>query len=449
MTIDALGAIQEAGKLVNVSKPVDPARNLAAVARAIFEAHGKASLFEDIPGFAAWRVAGHLLADRSMWAAAFDLRETELLPTLRKRMSTPIAPIRIAETPFDHVRARVDFGALPLPVIAERDSTPQFAAIATAFDPYNGRDAAALIQLKVRGNHQLAILDMPPSLRRVHDAYASAGRSMPVALAVGVDPALYLAGAMALGRRQVDFSLAGALRGNALEIFTLDGVPAPARAEYVIAAEVATQSPPGSDASSNLIGTYSRPQTTHVVVCDAIHRRSHPVHWSISPTTLLAMATELLLWEHIQNIEGGIDILDIRCLPYAGSLVAVVKMRPRVQGQAKTALLGSLSGPAYWLKFVIAVDEDIDAASIRDVFWSIASRTHAAIDVETIDGLRMLHADPTATRVLGRPCVGSIGSRWLIDSTMPALSQPERRVSFRRALPKNFDSVKLSSYHFE
>ena len=135
-------------------------------------------------------------------------------------------------------------------------------------------------------------------------------------------------------------------------------------------------------------------------------------------------------------------------MPFAGGLVAFVKLRARVQGQAKTALLGALSGAAYWLKLTIAVDDDIDTESVRDVLWSIASRTHAEIDVGMMDGMRMLHADPSSLSAQDGAGAERIGTRWFIDSTMPALSQPERRATFERAMPKNFAGVHLRDHKF-
>ena len=86
----------------------------------------------------------------------------------------------------------------------------------------------------------------------------------------------------------------------------------------------------------------------------------------------LALAAEALVAAHIRNIEGGIDVIDVRC-PAAAAAMVVVKLRGRVEGQAKTALMGALSGPANWFKLAIAVDEDVDAGDLRDVFWSVAS----------------------------------------------------------------------------
>ena len=37
-------------------------------------------------------------------------------------------------------------------------------------------------------------------------------------------------------------------------------------------------------------------------------------------------------------------------------------------------------------------------------------------------------------------------TRWLIDSTMPPLTQPKRRDDFARAIPKNLAATDLEDY---
>jgi 4-hydroxy-3-polyprenylbenzoate decarboxylase len=447
---DFLAQLQQRDALLEVRKPVIPMRDLAAVDLAVFERFGKASLFDAIEGHAGWRAAGHALADRSMWAQAFEQSRTDLVRTLRKRLMRPIGPIEIApvNAPVCAMREAVDLRAIPLPLLAEHDAAPQFTAIAMATDPRHGRYTMAMVRLQPADRDQLVLLDMPPSLGRLRQIHTEQGQSMPITLSVGADPALYLAGAMALGRPDVNVATAGALRGKALNVVTIDGIPTPADAEYVIAAEITTKAAPSFGAVSNTLGTYSIPQHTHLVTCNMLYRRADPIHWLVSPAGVLGLATELLVWEHIENIEGGLDVLDIRCVPFAGGLVAFVKLRARVQGQAKTALLGALSGAAYWLKLAIAVDDDIDTESVRDVLWSIASRTHAEIDVGMMDGMRMLHADPSSLSAQDGAGAERIGTRWFIDSTMPALSQPERRATFERAMPKNFAGVHLRDHKF-
>jgi UbiD family decarboxylase len=158
---------------------------------------------------------------------------------------------------------------------------------------------------------------------------------------------------------------------------------------------------------------------------------------------MIGLATELLVARHIRHIEGGLDLIDVRCHPAAGGLVLVVKLRPRVEGQSKTALVGALSGPPSWPKLAIGVDEDVDAADLRDVFWSVASRTHAQRDVGLVDGLPAHPHDAISPHDASG---ARMATRWFIDSTMPPLTQPERRLGFARAVPRNLADVALDTF---
>jgi hypothetical protein len=39
-----------------------------------------------------------------------------------------------------------------------------------------------------------------------------------------------------------------------------------------------------------------------------------------------------------------------------------------------------------------------------------------------------------------------LGTKWLIDATMPAATHPEERARFTRAMPKNFNDVNLEDF---
>ena len=117
---------------------------------------------------------------------------------------------------------------------------------------------------------------------------------------------------------------------------------------------------------------------------------------------LVATAIDMLLWEHLKNVEGGLDLLDLRCLGLAGMMAVVVKLRPRVEGQAKTALMAALSGPQMHPKLAIAVDEDIDASDMRQVLVYDATRVHAERDVIKIPNARTWSLDNVSDIVPGQ-----------------------------------------------
>ena len=227
-----------------------------------------------------------------------------------------------------------------------------------------------------------------------------------------------------------------------------DGIPVPIDAELAITGRIA-----GTETSVALefcspFGTYAQTLSFPVLSLASAHHREEPIFHALhvgGPGDMagaLCLAAELLVAEHIRNIEGGLDFLDIRCPPVAGGQVVIVKLRGRVEGQSKTALMGALSGPANWFKLAIAVDEDVDTGDLRDVFWSMASRTHAENDVRTIDGMRAHPLDLAARSVED----GRVGARWFVDSTMPPLTQGKRRDDFARAIPKNLSSTDLAAF---
>ena len=100
--------------------------------------------------------------------------------------------------------------------------------------------------------------------------------------------------------------------------------------------------------------------------------------------------------------EGGLDLLDVRCHPSGGMMMVVLKMRPRVEGQAKTALMAALSGAYLHPKLAIAVDDDIDANDLRQIMWSLTTRVHAERDVIMIPNTRVFALDNISPVVPGQ-----------------------------------------------
>ena len=108
--------------------------------------------------------------------------------------------------------------------------------------------------------------------------------------------------------------------------------------------------------------------------------------------------------------------------------------------------MATLSGPFLHPKVAVAVDEDIDAGDLRQVMWSIANRVRADRDVIMIPNTRVFALDSVSPIVPGQSSYHRIGTKWMIDATMPVASQEEDRKEFEPATPKNFDSVNLADF---
>ena len=93
-----------------------------------------------------------------------------------------------------------------------------------------------------------------------------------------------------------------------------------------------------------------------------------------------------------------------------------------------------------------AVDEDIDAGDLRQVMWSIANRVRADRDVIMIPNTRVFALDSVSPIVPGQSSYHRIGTKWMIDATMPVAGQEEDRKEFEPAMPKNINSVNLKDF---
>ena len=127
-------------------------------------------------------------------------------------------------------------------------------------------------------------------------------------------------------------------------------------------------------------------------------------------------------------------------------MAIVIKIRPHVEGQAKTALMAALSGPYMHPKLAIAVDDDIDAADLRQVFWSITTRVHGERDVVKVPNTRIWSLDNVSDIVPGMSAMYRIGTKTMIDATKPPVAHRDARERFSCALPKNYNQVRLADF---
>lgn len=427
--------MRDGRRVIAVRDRVDPSTELRAAAIRLSTMTGKRPLFETIAGAPDWQIFGDGHFPRALWSAALNVQASgfvrSVLDRMRSGASADTVIVERAQAPVLSVTEPFAAGAIPMPVRGNADPGAIGSAILVA--SVNGATRLCLVDVLFEEGRVL-ILDAPPTLPK-----ADAG-ALRCALVLGGPGAGYLAAE--LGRSEpADYDLVARIGAGDVRLVEVAGVLVPADAECCIVGDLETEvrdAPP----LSNDVGTYSR-QAARIFRCASFCRRPNPVlpliDRGLGPTLL---ATEVQIWRHIENIEGGLDVLDICCDPSAFGLAVAVKLRPRLMGQAKTALLGAISGSATRVKCVFAVDEDVDAERVLDVMWSFASRTDAARDLDVLEGLMAAASDPSAGTRPG----GATAAKWIVDSTMPPLSQPIARAEYQRAIPKNLDEVQLADF---
>ena len=453
--------LEQQGELVRFTAATDPHENVSALGWKTYDRLGKASLFANLTGFPGWQVASQVIADRRKWAIALGVETDQLIPSLVARLKAPREPVVVgrADAPVKEVIKlgdAADLTKLPALWTSENDPAPYLASgMAIIKDPETGIRNMSIHRQQVLGPRRTGFLICPRHALRIYQMYQKRNQAMPVAIVIGAHPALYYAAGFTSSYGLDELTIAGALLEDPIRMVkceTID-IEVPAEAELVIEGEIdpieRTPEGPFGEASGN----YAMEGGTEVFRVTAITHRKNPIFYGMqcgAPMTdtqsITGTCIETVLHDHLKNVEGGLDILDIRCLGLAGLMAVVIKIRPRVEGQAKTALMAALSSPYMHPKLAIAVDDDIDAADLRQVFWSLTTRVHAARDVIKIPNARVWSLDNISDIVPGLSAMYRVGTKWLIDATKPALTQANERARFERAMPLNYEKIDLADF---
>ncbi|MEC7490959.1 MAG: UbiD family decarboxylase [Pseudomonadota bacterium] len=456
-----LANLEQQGELVRFHKKVDPLDNLTAIGWKTYDRLGKSSLFDNLTDFPGWKVCNQIITDRRKWGIGLGVREDEVIETFNQRVKTPIDPkvVDKSDAPVKEVICtgnEVDLTKLPAAWTSELDPGPFIASgMAIIKDPDTGIRNMSIHRQQIMGKNRTGYLICPRQALRIYQKYQKLNEPMPVAMVIGAHPAIYFSSSYTAPYGVDELTIAGSLLGEPVRLVKCETVDieVPAEAEIIlegyIPPDAITPEGPFGEGS----GGYAMEGFTQYLEVKAMTRRKEPVFYAMqcgAPMTdtqaLVATAIDMLLWDHLKNVEGGLNLLDLRCLGIAGMMAVIIKLRPRVEGQAKTALMAALSGPQLHPKLAIAVDEDIDTSDIRQIFWSLTTRVHAEHDVIKVPNTRTWSLDNVSDIVPGQSAMHRIGTKTLIDATKPAVTDPDGRARFIMAMPKNYENIDLADF---
>jgi len=453
--------LEQQGELVRFNKEVDPAQNMAAIEWKTYNELGKASLFTNLKGHDGWQAASEILADRKKWAIGLGVEEDDILDEISNRLKNTIKTVDVdsSAAPVQEVVFEgddVNILHVPSMMTSEEDGGRYFASgMAIVKDPKTGIRNMSIHRQMVLNERETGFIMVPRQAKRIYDMYAAEGRGMPVAMVYGAHPAIFYGSGFTTTYGKDELEIAGSLLGEGVRMVkckTVD-IEVPAEAEMVLEGEILFDRMVPEGPFGEIPGTYAEATHANVFRINCMTRRKDPIFYAVHcgyPTTdtqgTMALGIEIATKEQLKNVEGGLDLLDVRCHPSAGMMMVVLKIRPRVEGQAKTALMAALSGAYLHPKLAVAVDDDIDANDLRQVMWSMTTRVHAERDIVMIPNTRVFALDNISPVVPGQNSFHRIGTKWMIDATKPAVTQGEARDQFERAMPRNFDSVDLDEF---
>ncbi|MCK5273133.1 MAG: UbiD family decarboxylase, partial [Alphaproteobacteria bacterium] len=199
-----------------------------------------------------------------------------------------------------------------------------------------------------------------------------------------------------------EYSFGGLLRGEKVELVQCKTVPlkVPASAEIILEGEVSMEETAPEGPYGDHTGYYNAVDKFPVFTISAITMRKDPIYLSTftgrppdEPSVLGEALNDVFVPLLTQQFP---EIVDFWLPPEACSYrVAVVSMKKAYPGHAKRVMMGvwSYLRQFMYTKWVIVVDDDIDARDWRDVMWAVSTRMDPARDITLVENTPIDYLD--------------------------------------------------------
>jgi 4-hydroxy-3-polyprenylbenzoate decarboxylase len=453
-----LAALEKAGLLVRIGRPIDKDTELHPLVRWQFQggldqAERRAFLFTNVVDangrrFAMPVAVGALAASPRIYAVGMGRPVDEIGDAWMQALAHPIPPAKVAAPPCQEVTIagdelrRPDGGLklLPVPISTPGfDSAPYLTAtLCITRDPDSGVQNMGTYRGALKATDRLGVR----MASRIGGAggylhwqkYRKRKISMPCAIAIGCAPVVMFTGPQKLAIDQDEMAVAGGLAGAPIRVakaVTVD-LDVPADAEIVIEGLIDPEllEPEGPFGESH--GHVALEDFNMSMQVTAITMKRAPVFVSIvsqvtpsESSVIKKVAYEPMFLAHLR------DHLGIKGIRHVSLHEPLSNVRPVIflvfaHGAPRTEVWRALHGAATLRadcgKICIAVSEDIDPANTDAVLWSLAYRSNPAEDVHIAPHRSGGHGPKSGRR--------TSDATMLVDATLkqtfPPLALPAR-----------------------
>jgi 4-hydroxy-3-polyprenylbenzoate decarboxylase len=481
---DFLAQLEAAGELRRIAEPVSPHLEMTAFSDRVLRSGGPALLFEQptghrmpvltnlfgtpqrvaralgVKGLPDIRALGETLAQLKEPTAPRGVRELwdrrDLVKTLWR-----MAPATVQQPPCQQIvwaRDEVDLTRLPIQHCWPGDVAPLITwGLTITRGPLKDRQNLGIYRQQLLSKNELILRWLAHrggALDFAEHCRLHPGQPYPVAVAIGADPATILGAVTPVPDTLSEYQFAGLLRGTRTEVAPALSVPlsVPARAEIVLEGHIhpdashpsgwrhAMEGPYGDHT-----GYYNERAEFPVLTVERVTQREDALYHSTytgkppDEPAMLGLALNELFVPLLQRAFP--EIVDFYLPPEACSYrLAVVSIRKAYAGHARRVMMGVWSHLRQFLytKFIIVVDEDVDARDWKEVVWALTTRMDPARDTLLIEHTPIDYLD------FASPTAG-LGSKMGLDATnkWPGETQREwgRPMAMNRAVTARMDAL--------
>jgi 4-hydroxy-3-polyprenylbenzoate decarboxylase len=435
-----LASVEAIGELQTIDAEVDPIQEMSALAYLSGRRENPPTLlFTNVrgaaPGFR--QLFSMIGPSRKRLAIALGLTENRdllgMVQELRTKLSRRIEPITV-----DAATAPVN------EVILRGDEVDLFAFAPPQQWPLDGGRFIGTGDVVITRDPELGILNVGTYRMMVHDRTHTGmcilagrdarlhvdrawrrGQALPVAAVVGIHPMWVAMGSQKFPPTVSEYDAIGGLMGQPMELIKAEesDLLIPAHAEIVLEGTIEPEAIKPDGPFGEFTGYYGADPEARLLTVTSIHHRRNPIltnsmeaEYPSNETSLLgAVARSARLWDDLDRL-GIPGIRGVWCVPAAvnGRGMVVISVEQRYPGHVAQVLAIAAQAPttAYYTKWIIAVDDDVDPTNMNDVLATISTRFSPADDVDILRQTMGSAVDPSQNP----PETRLYGSKLLINA---------------------------------
>lgn len=451
-------------ELIQIDKPVDRDEEMSAITYLVAKQNpSPAILFDNPRGYEDSPIGARMLWNilgPSPKRIALTIEEPpetptlELIRRLKEKMKDRIPPREVpaAEAPvYENTLAEddIDLEQLPIPRHWPLDGG-RYAGTADAVftrDPDSGYLNVGTYRMMLQGKREVGLYLSPGKDARLHITRCwEKGESIPVAAAWGIDPLFMLVGSQTFPKNVSEYEFAGGIKGEPIPVVRAQtsDLLLPANAEIVVEGVIRPDSVKTEGPFGEFPGYYGRPEAgCPLVDVTRVHYRTRPVltnaimadYPSCEQSGFFAVIRSARIWDDLDKLGiPGVQGVYAHPAGAGGFGMTVVSLEQRYAGHSAQclALAAQAPGGAYYTKWIIAVDEDIDPTDMDQVIWAMSSRCNPVEDIDVLRNTWSTWLDPTQNPPEERP----YGSKALINACKEHRYLPvfSKRTTLRREM---------------
>ena len=404
--------LEKKNLVFHVKEELSPVLEIPELTRRFISMRKPTVVFDNVKGFPGWRMVSNIFRDLDtikMFLGVKDLEEIgERLLALVERLSSRdlssklasfiellrlgrFLPRRVGRGDFEDNVIKKGFDKVPIPKIWPGDGGRYITyGLVIMKDPVKEIYNMGVYRIQVFDDERAAIHWF------IHKRASYSYRSyldkrvdkIPVAIAIGLDPATMLTGAMPVPYPIDKYVFASIARGDSLEITDIGDLEVPAHAEiifkgYVYPDQLIEEGPFG-----DYRGYYDTPVKVPLFKLEETMYRDDPLYYftvvgrPYMEDTWIGKSAERIFLPFIRLLNP--EIVDINLPPeglFTGG-IAIVSIRKIFPGHAKKTMM-SLWGLGLFslVKIIVIVDHDVNVHDLGQVLYAIAVNVDPARDI--------------------------------------------------------------------